>query len=421
MIHIQKAIKFFVLIIGIGFLLNVAAFLLPQEPIHRNIVDSVASFKKEGTFPQLIQNYRGSILDNNSDAWVLLMCDYSGDENVFEKAMGGYYNTYSVKNSGAIGTDNLQVLDMENPVGSASYARYWHGWLFFIRFLLLFFDYSGIRAINMFLQFIMTCFCFILMDRRGLGKYSMAFAAALLVIVPVATALSFEYSFVYYIILFGMSCMLRLHEKIKKGISYPVFFMILGMITSYFDFLTYPIAALGFPLTLYFLIEGGEKEKVKVIVMYSIAWGIGYIGMWAAKWGIGSLILHDNIFGNAVKQAALRTSHTMGHGGDYADKIDYFSTVKGNLEVVFRAPYLLLFLISTIVYLYRSRKAILAIKIRRFIIEMIPYLLICSMPFVWWFLLMNHSYMHSHFTYRIVSVTVFAGLCGIGKMGELCK
>ena len=44
------------------------------------------------------------------------------------------YNTYSVKNSGAIGTDNLQVLDMENPVGSASYARYWHGWLFLFDF-----------------------------------------------------------------------------------------------------------------------------------------------------------------------------------------------------------------------------------------------------------------------------------------------
>lgn len=418
MTSIKKNIVIFYLIVGLGFVFNVFAFLLPQGPIHRNIVSSINSFKKEGTFPQLVDNYRGTILDNNSDAWALLMCDYDGEENILKKSMGGYFNTYSTENTGAIGTDNLQMIDSESPTGTGMYARYWHGWLFFVRFALIFFDYSGIRIINMFLQFIITFSCFVLMDRRKLSKYSWAFAIALLVIVPIASALSFEYSFIYYVSILGILCMLKFHEKIKDNIGYSTFFMILGMATGYFDFLTYPIAALGLPLTMYLLLENDNKGKAKKVIIYSIVWGIGYIGMWTAKWAIGSLILQENVFKSAISQAAVRTSHTMGHGSLSGDKIDYFSTVKGNLEVIFRLPYLLLFTTGIAIYIYKARKSICNVDIKGLAIKFLPYLLISIMPFVWWFLLMNHSYMHSHFTYRIVSVTVFAGLCGIGKLGD---
>ena len=103
------------------------------------------------------------------------------------------------------------------------------------------------------------------------------------------------------------------------------------MATGYFDFLTYPITALGLPLTMYLLLENDNKGKAKKVIIYSIVWGTGYIGMWTAKWAIGSLILQENVFKSAISQAVVRTSHIMGHGSLSGDKIDYFSTVKGNL------------------------------------------------------------------------------------------
>lgn len=36
---------------------------------------------------------------------------------------------------------------------------------------------------------------------------------------------------------------------------YPEFFLIIGILTFYFDFLTYPITTLGIPLCCYFLLE----------------------------------------------------------------------------------------------------------------------------------------------------------------------
>lgn len=51
--------------------------------------------------------------------------------------------------------------------------------------------------------------------------------------------------------------------------------MILGMATGYFDFLTYPITALGLPLTMYLLLENDNKGKAKKVIIYSIVWGTG--------------------------------------------------------------------------------------------------------------------------------------------------
>ena len=39
-----------------------------------------------------------------------------------------------------------------------------------------------------------------------------------------------------------------------------VFFLLTGMATSYFDFLTYPIASLGMPLIVWLLLRRGAKD-----------------------------------------------------------------------------------------------------------------------------------------------------------------
>ena len=40
----------------------------------------------------------------------------------------------------------------------------------------------------------------------------------------------------------------------------------------------------------------------------------------------------------------------------------------------------------------------------------IPYLLVMLYPFAWYFFTKNHSFIHNHFTYRELSISIFA-LC----------
>ena len=119
------------------------------------------------------------MLDNNSDAWILLMCDYDGNHNLVEKALGGYYHIYPSESSDMAGMRNLLASSEAQPSGIAAYGRYWHGWLFPIRLCLVFMSYSSIRLLNMILQFLLMAFCFVLLERRKLSKYSFAFSIAL--------------------------------------------------------------------------------------------------------------------------------------------------------------------------------------------------------------------------------------------------
>ena len=72
--------------------------------------------------------------------------------------------------------------------------------------------------------------------------------------------------------------------------EYPEFFLIVGILTSYFDFLTYPVVTLGIPLCCYFLLESDRLwNNIKRLTGFSVSWAIGYAGMCAAKWVIADL------------------------------------------------------------------------------------------------------------------------------------
>lgn len=418
---IKTGVACFLIIMFVGFCLNVLSFLLPQEPIHNHIVNSIGSFQSEGGFPQLVHGYKETTLDNNSDAWMLLMCDYNGKESFWKKAMGGYYHIYPTEaNSGLVGMDHLPEIQNNLPISTNSYSRYWHGWLFFIRFALLFFDYSDIRMINMFLQFLLIIACFICLDRKKLSDYSLALGTAFLILVPIATAISFEYSFIFYIVTISYLCILCFHDKIEKQLGYSLFFMILGMTTSYFDFLTFPILTLGMPLTLLLILDRQSANSSglilsKWVIKYSIFWAIGYSGMWCSKWILGSIVLHRNLFTEALDQVVLRTSHTDGIGVGVVDlqKIGYRATVMRNIETLVKKPYILLVLMELIIYLTKIEWFNRSNSVYKQFFKLFPYLLIAIMPFVWWYVLMNHSFIHNHFTYRSIALSVYAVLCGI--------
>lgn len=65
----------------------------------------------------------------------------------------------------------------------------------------------------------------------------------------------------------------------------------MGISTAYFDFLTYPLVTFGIPMIFCILInEKNTCENWKEMPIMGIHWGIGYLGMWAEKWLIGTVI-----------------------------------------------------------------------------------------------------------------------------------
>ena len=153
-------------------------------------------------------------------------------------------------------------------------------------------------------------------------------------------------------------------------------------------------------------------EKIRQIVAGSVVWGFGYFGMWAGKWLISSIILRQNVLADAVSQAQVRVSSS--YGENHFSRVMVFmrNIGAGFIGVLVLAA--VVFLLLTIFMLWRNRQSLhVRSGWRELFLCMLPYLMICLIPFAWYSVFVNHSYIHIVFTYRALAAAVCAwsGMC----------
>jgi len=88
-------------------------------------------------------------------------------------------------------------------IGISPYYQYWHGYQVIIRPLLSLFSYPMIRVLNGILQTVLLLFLCLLMRRNGLGRYILPYIASVLMLMPLALAMSLQFSSCYYILTLG--------------------------------------------------------------------------------------------------------------------------------------------------------------------------------------------------------------------------
>ena len=137
----------------------------------------------------------------------------------------------------------MRYLDGED-VPTESYARYWHGYLAALKPLLMVMNLNSIRVLNMYAQLALVLWTAALMVRRGLSRHVLALFAAYASLCPAAVMQSLQYSTAFYVAFGAMAVLLWTDGRMNDAL----FFMAVGMLTSFVDFLTYPIATLGLPL-----------------------------------------------------------------------------------------------------------------------------------------------------------------------------
>lgn len=392
-----------------GYLLLAAVYALPTDGMQRNMEDSVSIFESEGNYPRFMK-HNNSQLDNYTDGIMLLTASHPRSENVWHAAINAErYRTAPTPAETIIEVygEGKELLEQT----TSKYARYWHGYLLFLKPLLLLFDYGQIREIVMFAQIFLFGAILILLSKRK-SKMLLPFFAFWIFLNPAATMLSLQFNTVLIITFLTMLLMLLLEErdKIEELFFWEVFFMIVGAMTSYFDFLTYPLVTLGVPLVLWISLNMQEKlmANLKNIFGVSMFWGIGYGGLWGLKWLIGDLITGRSILSDAVEQVVYRTSDKV------SDKVITFSKLLHELLSSMRQyTWMLLVLLIGIYFLWHIAKTK---KVR--IKMIVTYAVIGMFPFIWFFVLKNHSYGHYWFTYRELAITVFSASTCMMLHGE---
>ncbi len=388
--------------VGIMFLtcilLSILGQFLPVTVISQNIIKSENSFSEKVSYPKEITNYRSAQLDDWTDAIILAIAGYDGNESVIDKSFANYREVKGDPceslHAYIRGSTNLQKSD---------YARYWLGSIFFVKLLLLFLDYPGIQMFNQIMQIVLLVFLAVLMERKRLTRYIIPLVISLLWLMPGTVYLSIQFSVVYYITLISMILVLMLYGTEKCHGILEASFICLGGVTNWLDFLTYPLTAFGMPLLMLMILMDEEKRglgSVKVL-KFALCWTVGYSGMWILKWCLATVVLHQNIFENALNHARYRTAQTI--NDVYHSRVEVLIV---NLRVMLKKPYFFGILVSS---LYCVKQALPVKRIKPD--QILPYLLVLLMPFAWYMVMFNHSWIHYWFTYRTLCISVFASQC----------
>jgi len=383
----------------VGTLLLLAVYLLPTQEMKANARRSTAIYDYEGVYPQLMTGYKMSQLDNCTDATMVLNAIYPGSGNVIDDAMKVYRVEY--RDRTPVGSLTDYANDVKKETDTVIYSRYWHGYLVFLKPILLLFDISDIRVINMCLFLGLLIYIVLQMQKKERGKFIPAFLITVLLMNPLAIPLSFQFSTVSYIMLISVICVINKEKWEKEQIVF--FFLLIGIATAYFDFLTFPLVGLYFPMIFMLMKEPSWKRALKIVIAGSIMWIVGYAGMWAGKWLIGSVLTGSNFFADVFGRAAEYESMEYGEG-----KVNSLQVILKNIGVLIKWPFVIGGF-GVIVWLGRD----ILQKVKNCKLEygwLLPFGLIMAAPFCWYIAAGTHSYIHYWFTYRELCVSIFAFL-----------
>ena len=367
-----------VLIMVYSVLLTIV-FIPKSERLIERTVAAIKIIDTEGTYRSPVLAYPANIiLDNATDRMMISMAqgnsNYSALQNAFSR-----------------------------------YARYWHGYLVFLRPLFMLFSYRSIRYLSLFHLTLLMFGVAIALARKLGTHYAMLFGFVLSMCNYNIFPYSLQFSSVIYVMLYAMLIIILFYKRQLCDIEWLICaFLAIGSITNFVDFLTAPLLTLGIPLTLCCILRNkyedcSFKSNLHYILTGTLYWGAGYSLTWFSKWVL-TYIIDSNAIVKSVSQAArLRM-----FGGEYEgryyplDRLRMFGdNVRSMYPLVLCVLIMLVILILLFIIIKHHKPAS---RIRNFS----PVLFLCIYPYVWYMVLAHHSQAHSFFTYRIQAITIFA-------------
>lgn len=382
-------------------------YALPVREMKRHAAQSKTMFYEE-----IIHNWCGDFgytkLDTYTDS---IMINVAVTDAYDSPIRGAMLNPNVLKYSGVEAERNLIAnLNDEPDLVYSSYSRYWHGYLLYLKPLLLFFNICDIKMLMLFVQLMLIVWVEILLAKES-ESYAMFFGLVILFLNPITTVMSFQFADIMMIALLSMIVVLR--RKTMSSGETCLLFLLNGVAVAFFDFLTYPVAAIGIPLITLLLVNSFSlKESFKRIVFSSLAWGSGYGVMWAGKWIVAYLLTGENVAMDGLSRVSLRLGTAGVEAGSWLDTISGIFWIFANRPMYVLAIAAVVF---SVVFLTKSRTAS-HISISR----LLPMALVGLFPFFWFFVVRNHSFTHPVLEFRNLSVTFWAVLSMVLKSRPPC-
>ncbi len=378
----------------VAVLLMVVAYSIPNDWVRENVKESALLMASDGYFRKSIKNTTGADIDNFSLSFSLGESVFEGKYSLIEKVMLNPSYKYGVPKY-------YEVLNAVNKVKSDDvyiYGRYWHGAVFFLKVLHLFFDLGDIRLINIVLQTLLLVIVLVFVYKRLGVFYALGYLFSVVFLQPLTMAYSIPYSPLYYLVLLSSFLVLWID---KENISWKLFF-ILGCVVCFVDLLMFPLVVLCFPLFLVINLYGCcLKDDIKRVLGYSISWSVGYLGLWFNKFCLASFLTDENILKDGFDALHHRLSGYQKPDVDWSfiwalerNLVEYCKEINVWVLIVFVIAVFVCFVFCKCCF----RKNYMAFV----------NLFIGVYPFVWCMIARNHSIEHPGSVYRIFTISIMA-------------
>ena len=397
--------------VAVLFVLLLGACALPAQPVLEHVYDSAQTIQQEGLYPEYF-GFKLFQMDNYTDTIMLFEAAAMGEQDPLTAMMTA--TAYNVDNFETMAGDLAVYCERTIPLATGaqkavqlvpfSYARYWHGYLIWLRPLLLVTDITGVRVVQYLVLAALFAAVAVLLRRRCGLRAAVWFAVSQLLVTAFWVPHQVQFFTCFAVAYAGCVWVLA---KPRRSDDVCLALLALGVVTSFCDLLVTPVLTLGLPLVCWLLepqqrLRAGTRQ-CGIVVGGSLTWGVGYLLCWASKWVLAGLVTGQNVIADALHQVGVRTAADSWHGMELT-----WSNILHFVYTTLAGKHLFWPLVLAVVLLLALFAA--SIRDRQQLARALPLGLCALMTPAWFIVLRTHSIQHGWFTWRALGLTVFAGL-----------
>lgn len=386
--------------------------LIPKQAIENQVKVSVEQMNNKDLFYFVQEDNYQTIQDNYADCILLNVIYHQNSQHPFYSTLAGmYYKEDSLRIDEAL----LESIHTQTKANT-HYSQYWHGTTIVLRPLLTIFTLQQIRMIFGGCIILFMTFIGIYCVKNKLTMYYICFILGYVLVQGWMSFYCIEYS-VSMLVMTLMLCLLCWLDKKKilnKDISW--YFVIAGIFTCFFDFLTTETIVCLLPCA--FLVAVHQRDGQlhygywKKLLKYICIFGLAYAMMFFFKWVLVCLFLGVDKFNEILQQASLRVHGDIELGLFSSPSNSFIEKTTGailrniscNISFLHHATngssWLIIgigfVLVSSVIYMIHT-------NIKKY---HLLWLMLGILPLIRFVVLSNHSYLHFFFTYRALWSTI---------------
>ncbi|MCL2525728.1 MAG: hypothetical protein FWE46_01555 [Coriobacteriia bacterium] len=418
---VKTVLRCVVAFVAAGLLCVAALFvsgLASPERIMNTIRKDYTAIEARGDYPIIVgrtgtPKYR---YDGFTDGIMMLQSIPDRERSLLDNAVLGPYYAFGDGTGGDTPTGALlQKLNDPSIAQDRTYVLYWHGYVVPLRAAFsLGITPMTLIVINCIVFVLLMAMVFEVFRRTGGLSYGISFLLALVATFAWITPAGFQFFTSFLLAFLATLVLYWLLQKPARRTWIVPSFLIMGLLTAFFDFLTTPLLTFLLPLTLLILwaAKRGKAVPFKSTVSVAGAWLAGYAGFWASKW-----LLTAAVYGAEYANTQFGHALAMRSGTDTGGGLGYrFNAIYNNLYQLFAlhpdgsihpGPFFaiaagVILVLAAIWWVLVKKTAAPPVQIK----AALPLLLVVAGPYVWYFVMAQHSTFHSWMTWRLQTASI---------------